>query len=50
MYLESWLSDIYDVLDLRTHHGKGKQRMRDLFYGLCIMEVMARIAGVASGP
>ena len=34
MYLESWLSDIYDVLELRTNHGKGKQRMRDLFYGL----------------
>ena len=34
MYLESWLSDIYDVLGLRTNHGKGNQRMCDLFYGL----------------
>jgi ribonucleoside-diphosphate reductase alpha chain len=39
IYLEPWLADVFDFLELRKNHGKEEMRARDLFYALWICDL-----------
>eukprot|EP00972_Heterocapsa_arctica_P014876 2191157-Heterocapsa_arctica.AAC.1 len=42
MYLEPWHADVFDFMELKKNHGEEEQRARDLFYALCISDLVMR--------